>query len=584
MERWESLLEELRAEFLLREEELELLHEIDLHLIESERPLSTTFEFIIRRTMELLGSDHMHILLRRGRALETVYSTEKSDLGQRVDIVTSLTGEALTTDKVVNIADLNRSPYERRYIPIKGYTGPPMKSLLAAPVKVHDIVVGVLNAESTRMVYFKPVHEHIIGNIAAQVSIALQRSQLFDRNKLFSEVDQLIFDTGESQQVIPAVLQKVIAALQDLEHIKLAGAQILFRRGETELEIVYSTNPSDVGLVVGIDESICGRAVKQHDTVTIGDVNKDPQYRRLLGSSIQSEIAIPILLGDSSVVIGVLNVESEEPDAFEGFYQVILNSFADKVRTLLAFAKLRSDVTEAMELRTANDLLVAVGDQASHMIHRMNNTVGAMRLRVLELQDLQEAGQLSDDFLTESLAALRNLATQTLQMPEDVTRLLSQQGTTVDVNEVVQAVVDRFTMPDNVDLQVELDPETPTLSLFNFDIVVQNLVQNALDAMPDGGSLSVATSSLLPSKLLTGYVALTVRDTGTGIPPEILSRIFDLNFSTKHVKGKGLGLGLWWLRQFVLRTKGDISVTSSADHGTEFVVKFPSNALPEQDE
>ena len=61
--------------------------------------------------------------------------------------------------------------------------------------------------------------------------------------------------------------------------------------------------------------------------------------------------------------------------------------------------------------------------------------------------------------------------------------------------------------------------------------------------MPDGGTLSVSTSSILPSKL-TGYVALTVGDTGTGIPAEILPKIFELNFSTKHVKGRGLGLVL----------------------------------------
>jgi signal transduction histidine kinase len=576
MERWESLLEELRAEFLLREEELELLHEIDLQLLESERPLTTTFEFIVQRTQALLKSDHTHILLRRGRYLETAYSTAVSDLGQHIDMAASLTGESLTSGATINVADLENSSHSGRYVPIRGYSGPDMRSLLATPIKFHDIMVGVLNAESTSPKAFKPLHEHIIAAIAAQVAIALERAQLFDRNQLFSEVDQLIFAARDSQQVIPAALQKVMSALQDLEHIPLSGAQILFRRGEAELEIVHSTNPSDVGLIVGIDESICGRAVRERRTVIIGDVSKEPEYRRLLGPSIQSEIAIPISLGDASVSIGVLNVESEEPDAFEGFYQVILDTFADKVRTLLAFTKLRSDVTEAMELRNANDLLVAVGDQASNLIHRLNNTVGAMRFRIIELQDLQQAGGISEDFLAESLASLRSLAVQTLQMPDDVTRLLSQDGTTVNVNDVVRAALEKFKIPDGINVDLSRDRELPTLSLYNFDIVVQNLIQNALDAMPNGGTLSVSAYSIIPTAgLPTGYIVLTVSDTGTGISEEILPRIFDLNFSTKHSKGKGLGLGLWWIRNFVLRAKGDINVISSIGSGSEFVVRFP---------
>jgi signal transduction histidine kinase len=113
------------------------------------------------------------------------------------------------------------------------------------------------------------------------------------------------------------------------------------------------------------------------------------------------------------------------------------------------------------------------------------------------------------------------------------------------------------------------------LSLYNFDIVVQNLIQNALDAMPNGGTLSVSTSLVIPHGLPTGYIELAVSDTGTGISEEILPKIFDLNFSTKHSKGKWLGLGLWWIRNFVLRAKGDINVFSSVGNGSEFLVRFP---------
>ena len=295
MERWEGLIEELREEFLLREEELRLLHEIDLQLLESERPLATTFDFVVQRAQELIKADHAHILLRRGRFLEGAYSTKDSDLGQRIEISASLTGQCLTSDRPVSISDVTAPSYRDLYVPIKGYTGKAMRSLLAVPIKVHENMVGVLNAESTRTDAFMSVHENFLTAIAAQVAIALQRAQLFDRNALFADVDQLIFSTADSPYVIQSALQRVMQALRDLEHIELSEAMICFRRGE-DLEIVASTKPSDVGLVLGIDESICGRAVRERETIVLGDVSAEPEYRRLFGSSIQSEIAVPICL------------------------------------------------------------------------------------------------------------------------------------------------------------------------------------------------------------------------------------------------------------------------------------------------
>jgi len=583
VERWERLIRELRAEFLLREEELRLLHRIDLQLLESERPLATTFDFIVQRTQELIKADHTHILLRRGRFLEGAYSTKDSDLGQRIEIPASLVGQCLTSDQPVRISDLTAPDYRDRYVPIKGYSGKTMRSLLAVPIKVHETMVGVLNAESIRADAFTSVHENILTAIAAQVAIAFQRAQLFDRNALFADLDQLIFTTGESSYVIQAALQRVMQALHDLEHIELSEAMICFRRGK-DLEIVASTKPSDVGLVLRIDKSICGRAVRERETIVLDDVSTERDYRRLFGSSIQSEIAVPILLGPDDIAIGVINVESEEFDAFRGFSQVILESFAEKVRTLLAFAKLRSDVTDAMDFRNANDLLIAVGDQTSHMVHRMNNTVGAMRLRIMELQGLQNKGEVPrDEFLTESLERLRNLAERTLQMPEEVTQLLSQQSSTVDVNAAVHTVLGKIQVPESVIVQLDLCQDLPLLSLYCFDVVIQNLLQNAIDAMPNGGLLDVSTSSVVQEELSTGYVHLVVRDTGTGIPDDILPRIFDLNFTTKHIgtKDRGLGLGLWWIRNFVRRTNGgDIVVNSIINVGSTFTVKIPFGRSP----
>jgi len=584
VEEWERLLDELRGELSLRERELDLLHSIDLQLLEPELSPQEIFNFIVRNTKNLLQANHTTILLRRSTFLEPMYSSLKSVIGQRVPISESLTGFSLETDALVNVPDLTVSELNTRYAPLRGYRGPGMRSLLATPIRIRDTIVGVLNAESRQANAFKAVHERIMRAIAAQISIALQRTQTLASDILLADVDRLIFASDDpenvvqgSEHAIQAALEKVMAELKRLEHVQHTGAQIMFVRGEDELEIMHSTNPLDVGLILPIGKSICGRAVRERRTVTIGDVNNEGEYVRLLGDSIRSEIAVPILFGDEDLVIGILNVESDESNAFYGFYQVLLESFAERVRTLLAFARLRGDVTEALELRSADDLLLAIGDQTSHMIHRLNNTVGAMRFRIMELQDMQGNGSLDEDSLKEHLDALRDLAERTLRMPDEITLQLGREGTSVDINECIRRAISQIDRPKSIALDLKLADNIPRLPLYCFDIVVQNLLQNGLDAMPAGGRLSVCTSMVFDKKLLTGYLQLSICDTGQGIPPDVQKRMFELNFTTKREKGKGLGLGLWWVRNFVRRARGDIIVRSTIGSGTDVVVKIPIN-------
>jgi signal transduction histidine kinase len=202
--------------------------------------------------------------------------------------------------------------------------------------------------------------------------------------------------------------------------------------------------------------------------------------------------------------------------------------------------------------------------------------VGAMRFRILELQDKQDNEEnLDEDFLRESLSALFELAERTLKMPHEITLLLAQEGTTIDVNTCVRKAVGQIEVPSNVELELDLAENIPSLSLYSFDIVVQNLLKNGIDAMPKGGRLSVCTSVVRDPTRSTGYLQLSIRDTGKGIPVDMQRRIFELNFTTKSEKGKGLGLGLWWVRNFVRRARGDITIRSAPGVGTDVVVKIP---------
>jgi signal transduction histidine kinase len=580
MEEWERLLDELRSELSLRERELAFLHAIDLRLLESENSPRATFNFVVEGTRDLLEAHHTTILLRRSTFLEPMYSTLASVVGQRVPVSQSLTGLSLETDKPVKVSDLLTSELGARYAPLRGYEGPPMRSLLAAPIKIDGAIVGVLNSESTESDVFKGVHERMAIAIASQVAIALQRTQTLASNILLADVDRLMFaDTDpdqtiqQSDDVIQIALEKVMHELRRHEHIHHEAAQIMFLQNEEQLEIVHSTNPSDVGVTLQVAKSVSGRAVRERKPVIVGDVSSDPEYH-MLGSSVNSEIAVPILFGEEDLVIGVLNVESAEPDAFSDFYRVVLESFAEKVRTLLAFTRLRAHLTDALELRTADQMLLAIGDQTGHIIHSVNNTVGAMRFRIKELQAAQDDKSLEDGFLRESLSALLNLADRALKVPDEVMLQGDQSETLVDVNECVVKAAEKLEIPESVVLELQLDRQIPPQPLYFFDVVVQNLLQNALDAMPDGGQLEASTELILDPANSMSFIQLSVRDTGSGIPADVQSRIFEQNFTTKHEK-KGLGFGLWWVRTFVRRARGDIAIRSSTESGTEVVVKIP---------
>ena len=574
---WQRLVRDLRSEFQLREDELELVHAIDLRLLEEDLSLEETLSFIADRTKALLRAEHVSILLKRGSVLEVTYSSDGLDIGKIINVSGSIAGKVLTERSPVFIPDLRKSALRKGYVRIAGYSGPEITSVIEVPIIIHGSALGVFCVESARANSFSKLHIRIMQDIAAQAAIALQNVEHFASAALLADVDRMILSQASTQEVIQRVLQRVTDELHMLHHVELNGVAISFRKGDHELEIVHSTSPGEVGLVLSIDESISGRAVREGRTVNVADVNKDPEYRRLLGSKIQSEIAVPITLADNGVIIGVLNVESTEIDAFSGFPELVLERFADRVRTVLAFAKLRTDVTDALESRHASDMLVAVGDQTSNLVHRLNNKVGALRGMALLMQEALDEPSLDREFLRDRLAAILELAEQTLAMPDEVARFLSQEGNTIDVNKMVSDVLSEARPPANITVATDFDPHLPELSLYSFDIVVQNLIKNAIDAMPHGGKLTVSTKLYTPAELKSGYVQLTVEDTGHGIPEDIRPHIFDLNFTTKRQKGKGLGFGLWWVRNFVLRSQGEISVDSKSS-GTEFIVKIPIKA------
>jgi CheY-like chemotaxis protein len=167
-----------------------------------------------------------------------------------------------------------------------------------------------------------------------------------------------------------------------------------------------------------------------------------------------------------------------------------------------------------------------------------------------------------------------------------VSRRQMLQPTALDLNEMVTDVEKllRRTIPESIDLQIELNTVASVRAdRGQLEQVMLNLAINAGDAMPDGGTLKLSTSTVNLDGSASGgraqmprggYVRLAMSDTGVGIPREIQTRIFEPFFTTKG-RDKGTGLGLAIVYGIVKQSGGFIWVESDVGRGTTFEVFLP---------
>jgi len=130
-------------------------------------------------------------------------------------------------------------------------------------------------------------------------------------------------------------------------------------------------------------------------------------------------------------------------------------------------------------------------------------------------------------------------------------------------------------MKNTIEIVEDLSPGLPETVIDEGQVaqVFINIILNALDAMPGGGRLTVASKHRMNDDGRE-VIEVSFADTGTGIPPEVRERIFDPFYTTKEA-GKGTGLGLSVSYNIVKRFKGDITVRSEVGSGTTFTIMLP---------
>jgi two-component system, cell cycle sensor histidine kinase and response regulator CckA len=231
----------------------------------------------------------------------------------------------------------------------------------------------------------------------------------------------------------------------------------------------------------------------------------------------------------------------------------------------------------------------AVGKLAAGIAHDFNNVLTIIQgYSSLTLSDLSIPSEIRNS-LTEILNASKRAATLTQQLLA-FSRKQMLQPKPLDLQHLIEqltSMLDRL-IGDDVHLTIRSRGLLPCViaDAASVEQIVMNLVLNARDAMPRGGDLVVETSTLEvdesyakqnPEALIGTFVSLSVIDSGCGMPPEVLSRVFEPFYTTKEF-GKGRGMGLAMVYGIVKQHNGWIEVTSVPNQGSTFTIFLPAGA------
>jgi signal transduction histidine kinase len=314
--------------------------------------------------------------------------------------------------------------------------------------------------------------------------------------------------------------------------------------------------------------------------------------RRPLAELQRKVISAALLVGGGGILVAILaslwfaaRVTKPVVSLAEAARRVAAGDLAAKVdvessdelgELANAFNRMTEDLLQQKERTLQAERVAAWRELARRLAHELKNPLFPLQVTVENLIRAKEkAPEMFEEVFREStstlLAEVNNLKTIIARFSE-FARMPQPQRKPTDLNEVARSVVKVFQAQlqekPQITVHTELDPQLPEISA-DPDLlhrVISNLVLNAIDAMPQGGKLTLRTQS--PGDA----VELSVSDTGSGLTPEECERLFTPYYTTKQ---HGTGLGLAIVQSVVSDHGGKIAVESAKEKGTTFRIELP---------
>ena len=467
-----------------------------------------------------------------------------------------ITGWAVEHRQSVRVGDVAKDP---RYLKIR----PDVRSELCVPLQIQNRVVGVVNIESNQVDIYTEDDQRMLESIAAQISVALQNMQLLDElQKNTALLEERITELNLAQEEL----------CRSHEQYERFYMQDLTGDFTTTLDgKIIDCNPAFLN-IFGFSSKA---EALQANSITLF---YSPEVRQRLISRLLQERRIEHY-----------EIEMKKCDGTPLYIIAnILGRFNEQNQLIeiqgYLFDDTKRKITEE-QLRQSQKF-ESLGALASGIAHDFNNILAIIMGHASLIKLIKDAPPK----LAKHLEAISNATARGASLVNQMLTFARKTGTIeepLDVNQLVKEMSRMIseTFPKTIKLKMNVGHDLPYIiaDVTQMNQVLMNLCLNARDAMPNGGTLTISTTTVdcnkvnlkFPKAAAQSYVLLSVADTGVGMDRQTRQRIFEPFFTTK-IAGKGTGLGLAVVHGIVNAHNGFIDLESKPKEGTTFYIYLPA--------
>jgi len=472
-----------------------------------------------------------------------------------------------------------------------------IKSAAGILLQVGSGSVGIMFVNYRTRHEFAPEEKRLIETFASAAAIGIYNARLFNTtdeqlHERLNELTTRVNELRQLQEVSAAITYSTTDVKGVLKQIakgarSVLDADVALILPYDEKDKTFNTqlveydgvshglefNPVRPG---GITASVLENA---EGYVVVDDIDHPPArldaktIKSVLGKiRVKSFLGVALRVGAGFVTessgdketVGVLYIDFLRPHKFKKEEIQVAQMFANYAATAIAAARVH-------ERKLQIERVAAINTFGASFAHRVGNLLGTVPVNFNAIERLLKE---SHDATLKAHIDLLHADVQKIQHLLEAGKNLRRFGSTdkepVIINEVLKEVLNKQKPPANIGLSVEFDPTVPPIPA-NRPVMIDifsDMIENAMDAMPQGGRLAIVTKVRHDQNLLE----IRVSDTGCGIAPEVLKRLREPFFTTKE---DNMGLGVWLCDQAVQQMRGKLIIESQVHVGTSFIMQLP---------